>query len=47
MNEITEIKEKPGELVWAVDQKFKILKGKLKYLIIDVGYVLYSLHDYL
>jgi hypothetical protein len=31
MNEMIEIKQNPGELVWEVDQKFKRLKGKLKY----------------
>jgi hypothetical protein len=30
MNEMIEIKQKPGESVWEVDQKFKRLKGKLK-----------------
>jgi hypothetical protein len=36
MNEMIEIKKKPGELVWEVYQKFKILKGKLKYPITDM-----------
>jgi hypothetical protein len=36
MNEMIEIKHKPRELVWEVDQKFKRLKGKLKYPIIDM-----------
>jgi hypothetical protein len=31
MNEMIEIKKKPGESVWEVEHKFKILKGKLKY----------------
>jgi hypothetical protein len=35
MNEMIEIKQKPGESVWEVDQKFKRLKGKLKYTITD------------
>jgi hypothetical protein len=35
MNEMTDIKQKLGESVWEVDQKFKRLKGKLKYTIID------------
>jgi hypothetical protein len=35
MNEMIEIKQKIGESVWEVDQKFKRLKGKLKYTIID------------
>jgi hypothetical protein len=34
MNEMTEIKKNPQELVWEVDKKFKILKGKLKFPII-------------
>jgi hypothetical protein len=36
MNEMIEIKKKPGESVWEVDQKFKRLKGKLKYPITDM-----------
>jgi hypothetical protein len=36
MNEMIEIKQKPGESVWEVDQKFKRLKGKLKYPITDM-----------
>jgi hypothetical protein len=35
MNEIIEIKKKLGESIWEVDQKFKRLKGKVKYIIID------------
>jgi len=35
MNEMIEIKKKLGESVWEVDQKFKRLKGKLKYTITD------------
>jgi hypothetical protein len=27
-----EIRQKPGEFVWEIDQRFKRLKGKLKYL---------------
>jgi hypothetical protein len=36
MNEMIEIKQKPGDSVWEIDQKFKRLKGKLKYPIIDM-----------
>jgi hypothetical protein len=36
MNEMIEIKQNPGESVWEVDQKFKRLKGKLKYPITDM-----------
>jgi hypothetical protein len=36
MNEIIDINQKPRELVWEVDQKFKRLKGKLKYPITDI-----------
>jgi hypothetical protein len=36
MNEMIEIKQKPGESVWEIDQKFKRLKGKLKYPITDM-----------
>jgi hypothetical protein len=33
MNEMTKIRKKPGESVWEIDQRFKHLKGKLKYYI--------------
>jgi hypothetical protein len=36
MNEMIEIKQKPGELVWEVDQKLKRIKDNLKYLIIGM-----------
>jgi hypothetical protein len=36
MNEMIEIQKKPGESVWEIDQIFKRLKGKLKYLMIDM-----------
>jgi hypothetical protein len=36
MNEMIEINKKRGESVWEVDQKFKRLKGKLKYPITDM-----------
>jgi hypothetical protein len=36
MTEMIEIKKKPEELVWEVDHRFKILKGKLKYPITDM-----------
>jgi hypothetical protein len=32
MNEMIEIRQKPGEYVWDVDQRFKRLKRKLKYV---------------
>jgi hypothetical protein len=32
MNEMIEIRHKLGESVWEIDQRFKRLKGKLKYL---------------
>jgi hypothetical protein len=35
MNKMIEIKQKPGESVWEVDEKFKRIKGNIKYLIID------------
>jgi hypothetical protein len=31
MNEMIEIRQKLGEFVWDIDQRFKRLKGKLKY----------------
>jgi hypothetical protein len=36
MNEMIEIKQNLGESVWEIDQKFKRLKGKLKYPITDM-----------
>jgi hypothetical protein len=36
MNEMIEIRQKPGESVWEIDQRFKQLKGKLKYLMTDM-----------
>jgi hypothetical protein len=36
MNEMIEVRQKPGESVWDIDQKFKTLKGKLKYPISDM-----------
>jgi hypothetical protein len=36
MNEIIEIRQKSGESVWEIDQRFKRLKGKLKYLMTDM-----------
>jgi hypothetical protein len=36
MNNMIEIKQKIGELVWEIIQKFKRLKGKLKYPITDM-----------
>jgi len=35
MNQMIEIKQKSRESVWEVDQKFKRIKGKLKYIITD------------
>jgi hypothetical protein len=32
MNEMIEIRHKPREFVWDIDQRFKQLKGKLKYI---------------
>jgi hypothetical protein len=32
MNEMIEIRQKPREFVWDIDQRFKRLKGKLKYV---------------
>jgi hypothetical protein len=36
MKEMIEIKQNLGDSVWEADQKFKRLKGKLKYPIIDM-----------
>jgi hypothetical protein len=39
MNEMIEIRQKIGESVWDIDQRFKQLKGKLKYLMIDMHHM--------
>jgi hypothetical protein len=36
LNEMIEIRQKPGESVWEIDQRFKRLKGKLKYLMVEM-----------
>jgi hypothetical protein len=36
MNEMIEIKQKPSEYVWEIDNRFKCLKGKLKYSMNDM-----------
>jgi hypothetical protein len=35
MNEMIYIKHNPGESIWEVDNKFKRIKGNLKYTITD------------
>jgi hypothetical protein len=36
MNEMIEMRKKLGESVWEIDQRFKSLKGKLKYAMTDM-----------
>jgi hypothetical protein len=36
MNKMIEIKKKLGKSVWEIDQRFKLLKGKLKYSITEM-----------
>jgi hypothetical protein len=36
MNEMIEIWKKPSDYVWDIDHRFKPLKGKLKYAMIDM-----------
>jgi hypothetical protein len=36
MNEMIEIRQKPGEFLWEIDQIFKRLKGNLKYVMKDM-----------
>jgi hypothetical protein len=36
MNEMIEIRQKPRESIWEIDQIFKRIKGKLKYLMTDM-----------
>jgi hypothetical protein len=36
MNEMIEIRQKPGESVWEIDKRFKHLKGKMKCFMTDM-----------
>jgi len=36
MNEMIEIRQKPGESIWEIDQTFKQLNGKLKYVMTNM-----------
>jgi hypothetical protein len=36
MNKMIEIRQKLGESIWEIDQRFKRLKGKLKYLMTNM-----------
>jgi hypothetical protein len=36
MNKMIEIRQKPGEFVWEIDQRFKHLEGKLKYIMTEM-----------
>jgi hypothetical protein len=36
MNEMIEIRKNPGDFVWDIDQRFKCLKGRLKYAMTDM-----------
>jgi hypothetical protein len=36
MNEMIEIRQKPGDFFWEIDQRFKWLNGKLKYVMTDM-----------
>jgi hypothetical protein len=36
MHEMIEIGKKPSESIWDIDQRFKHIKGKLKYSMIDM-----------
>ena len=47
MNEMIEIRQKPGDYVWEIDQRFKRLKGKLEYLMTNMQHRhLFSTHYY-
>jgi hypothetical protein len=46
MNEMIEIKQKPGESVWEVDQKFKRLKCKLNTILLICSIDIYLLTLY-
>jgi hypothetical protein len=39
MNEMIEIRQKPGESVWEIYHRFKHLKGNLKYSITDMQHI--------
>jgi hypothetical protein len=36
MNEMIEIRQKLGESIWEIDERFKRLKGKIKYVMTDM-----------
>jgi hypothetical protein len=36
MNELIEIRKKLGESIWDIDQRFKLLKGKMNYVMNDM-----------
>jgi hypothetical protein len=36
MNEMIEIRKKPGESIWEIDQRFNFVKFKLKYVMTDM-----------
>jgi hypothetical protein len=39
MNEMIEIRQKPRESIWDIDQRFKRMKGNLKYLMTDMQHM--------
>jgi hypothetical protein len=47
MNEMIEIRQKLGESIWEIDQRFKWLKGKLKYVMTDMQHLVNSLLPHL
>ena len=47
MNEMIEVRLKPGEFVLDIDHNFKTLKGKLKYPISDMQHKKLFINDFL
>jgi hypothetical protein len=39
MNEMIEIRRKPRKSMWEIDQRFKQLKGKIKYVMTDMHHM--------
>ena len=39
MNEMIEIRQKPRESIWDIDQRFKRLEGKMKYVMTNMQHM--------
>ena len=47
MNEMIKVRQEIGEFIWDIDQKFKTLKGKLKYPIFDMQHTQFFINSLL